>query len=310
MTTKRTRKTVVLCALQTAFGIAVVPTGADNAMIVSDVSSTPVAATYAQRNNVKPYLGNDQQLVSEKHAELSFSVEIAGSGAAGTLPAWDPLLQACSFAATTDDNTSVAYAPISDDPKPATIYYFLDGLLHKIANAYGTVALDLTSNAIPKFKFKFTGDYSPVVDQALPTTDFSKFKDPLVVNNDNTPAISLGGYAATLNALQIDMANTVTYRSLPGAAGALITDRKPTGSVAFELARVADKDYWSAIAVAQNLALSLTHGKTAGNIVTIAAPAVQLTSPSYTDNNGIASMSATLTLNPVDGNDELTITLT
>ncbi|RQR37851.1 hypothetical protein [Burkholderia sp. Bp9142] len=308
--TKRTRKTVVLAALQVALGVPVIPTGADNAMVVSDVSSTPVAATYAQRNNVKPYLGNDQQLVSEKHSELSFSVEIAGSGAAGTLPAWDPLLRACSFVATVTEDTSVAYAPISDEPLPVTIYYFLDGLLHKISNAFGTVSLDLTSNAIPKFKFKFTGDYSPVVDQLLPVTDFSKFKDPLVVNNDNTPAFSLGGYTAVLNALQLDVANTVTYRSLPGAAGALVTDRKPTGSVAFELARVADKDYWSAIAVAQNLPLSLTHGKVAGNIVTIAAPAVQLTSPSYTDNNGIASLSTTLTLNPVQGNDEITITLT
>jgi hypothetical protein len=308
--TKRTRKTVVLAVLQTAIGIPGVPTGADDAMLVSDVSSTPIAAQYAQRNNVKGYLGNDEQLVSEKHAELSFSVELAGSGTAGELPAWDPLLLACSFASTVVDGASVIYQPISDNALPVTLYYFLDGLLHKITNAFGTVALDLSSNAIPKFKFKFTGDYVPVADQALPTPDFSKFRDPLVVNNDNTPAFTLAGYAAVLNTLTLDIANTVIYRSLPGASGALITDRKPTGSVVFELARVSDKDYWSAMASAQNLALSCEHGKTAGNVVTITAPAVQLTSPSYTDNNGIASLSATLTLNTVQGNDEMSIALT
>ncbi|ACD15593.1 hypothetical protein [Paraburkholderia phytofirmans] len=308
--TKRTRKTVVLAVLQAAIGIPGVPTGADDAMLVSDVSSTPIAAQYAQRNNVKGYLGNDQQLVSEKHAELSFSVEIAGGGTAGEAPAWEPLLLACSFASTVVADTSVTYHPVSDDPLPATIYYYLDGLLHKLTNAFGTVSLDLTSNAVPKFKFKFTGDYVPVIDQALPTPDFSKFRDPLVVNNENTPAFTLAGYSAVLNAFTADLANTVTYRSLPGAAGALITDRKPTGNVVFELARVSDKDYWSSIAGAQNLPLSLQHGRTAGNIVTIAAPAVQLTSPSYTDNNGIASLSATLTFNTLLGNDEISIALT
>lgn len=308
--TKRTRKTVVLAVLQTAIGIPGVPTGAANAMVVSAVSSTPVAATYAQRDNVKPYLGNDQQLVSEKHSELSFSVEIAGSGTVGTKPAWDPLMVACAFASAVEEDASVTYTPISDAPLPVTLYYYLDGLLHKMPNAFGTVSLDLTSNAIPTFKFKFTGDYSSVVDQALPVPDFSKFITPLVVNDDNSAALSLGGSSVVPNSLTVDIANTVVYRSLPGASGAVITDRKPTGSVAFELASVADKDYWSAIASAQNLPLSFTHGSVAGNIVTVAMPAVQLTSPSYTDNNGIASLSATLTLNTVMGNDEISIVLT
>ena len=307
--TKKTRKSVVLAMLQASNGVPVVPTGA-NAMQVSNISSDPVNAQTADRDIIKPNFGASEKITYAVHQEIDFEVELVGSGVAGTAPKWAPLLRACGFAETITADTDVKYSLVSEDPEQLTLWYYLDGVVHKMINAIGTVTIDLTSNQIPKFKFHFMGDDDGVVDMAaFAGVDFSGFKLPRTVGYRDTPQWSLHGESPVLAVLTFDLGNTLNYKSLVGAQGAERTDRQTVGTTTFELGAVADKDWWSVVREDVTGPLSFTQGRVAGQIVQFDAPSVQLTELKNADDNGTARLSATLTLLPVLGNDELVITV-
>jgi hypothetical protein len=307
---KTVKKSLILAVLQVAVGTPGAPTVGDNAMLVRNISSKPLEAEWVALDYVRPFLGNSGQLGTTKHAELDFEIALAGSGAAGTAPAWDPLIQACAFAPTVVADTSVAYNPISEEPKRLTLYYYLDGLLHKITDAVGSVSIDLTAKSVPLLKFHFVGAYSPVTDTAFPAgSDFTAFQTPLAVNKANTPGWSMHGYSGCLQALTLDIANAVAWFARVNCEGAEISDRAPTGSVTMELNSVAAHDWYSTILGGVTDALSITHGVTPGNIVQIDCPKVQLTAPTYSDDSNVALIGATLNVNPNLGDDELIITV-
>ncbi len=82
-----------------------------------------------------------------------------------------------------------------------------------------------------------------------------------------------------------------------------------TGSISMEMTSVADKDWFAAIIANTKAPLSITHGTTAGNIVVIDAPKVQLTDPQLADSEGIVMLNANLSLEPDTGNDDILITV-
>jgi hypothetical protein len=309
-TFKSTRNTVLLAALQNAIGVPAVPAGAQDAMLITNPSATPIATDMVSRDLIRPYFGSSDQLPASSHAELSFDIEIAGSGTAGEAPAWGRLLVACNFTETVTEGVDVKYAPNSIVvPTPLTLYYYLDGLLHKITDARGSVSFDFTVNAIPKMSFKFMGVYSPVTDTPLPAdTDFTKFLQPKLASTAAT-TWSMHGYTGPLQDLSLDIANTLNWAELIGYQAAEITDRAPTGKITMQLGSVADKDWWTASQSAVLGALNITHGTVAGNIVQFDAPKVQISNLAYSDTNSKALLGGDLTVTPDAGNDELVITV-
>src|SRR5690606_8484724 len=105
-----------------------------------------------------------------------FDVELAGSGEPGLAPGWGVLMQACAMSETVNEDESVVYAPVSEGEKSITLYFNMDGILHRLLGARGTVKLAFTSGAIPKLSFSFVGLYSPPADVALPAVTLSAFK--------------------------------------------------------------------------------------------------------------------------------------
>lgn len=304
------RNAAVLAKIETTYGTDPMPSGAANAVLVTDLTMKPMEMQTVDRALIRPFLGNSEQLPTQIYNGCEFSVELAGSGAAGTAPAIGPLLRACGFAQTINAGVSTVYAPISSGFESITFYMNLDGVLHKGYGARGTVSLSLKNNERPMAKFVFTGLFAPIVDATIPTVDLAAWKKPLPCNRTNTPTFTLHGYAALLDDLQIDVANEVVYRGLIGGAEFVrLTDRKPKGTVLMEAVKVADKDWWTSIQNATTGALAMVHGLNAGNIVQIDAPNVQIHSPSYSDQTGIVMLNGQLTLSPgASGNDELVLT--
>lgn len=306
---KLMRNAVLLFKLQAAPGVDAAPTGVLNAVMAMNISAQPVSAEFAKRNNIKPYFGNMGSVPVAVHSEISFDVELAGSGAAGTAPKFGPLLRACAFAEIITAATSVVYAPITAMQEFATLYYNLDGVLFKMTDAKGSVALEIKAKGIPVLKFKFTGLYSTPVDASLPVSvDYSGFKDPVAVNAANTPVATLHGVAGKVESISIDMANQLVYRNVIGGESVNITDRQPTGSYAMELETVATKDWYTTIRNGVLGTLAVTHGTVPGNIVEISAPKVQLLDPSFSESDGLAVISPKLDLQPNLGNDEVLLT--
>jgi hypothetical protein len=306
---KFTRNALLLAKIQPVAGTDSVPTAAVNAMLASNVQINAIEAQFAERDNIKPYFGNNGKVLISADSTISFDVEIQSAGAAGTAPKFGPLLRACAFAETINAAVSAVYAPVTNSQEFVTLYFYLDGLLFKMTDAKGTVSLDLSAGVIPKMKYSFTGFFSQPTDAAIPAgADYSGFKDPLGVNKINTPTFSLHGVAFKAESLTLDVANNVVYRNLIGSEAILISDRKPTGQCSIETESVATKDWYTAVRNGTLGVLQVVHGITAGYIVQVDAPKVQATSPNFGDSSGISMTNLTLELQPNAGNDELVLT--
>lgn len=313
MTQLISRKTVILGKIENTatYGTDSVPTGAANAMTVRNLSLSPLVVNRVSRDIVRPFLGNSEQLTASESVQLSFEVEVAGAGAAGTVPKWGPLMRACGMSETISAGVSVVYQPVSSAFDSVSLYYNLDGRRHRLLGARGTVALRWAIDEIPVFAFQFTGLYAAPTDSAESGVSYTGWQVPSVVTNTNTTALAIHGYTgALMSELTIDLANEVQFRPVVGASNAvLITNRAPAGSITLDSDLVASWDPWTKIRAGTLAALSITQGTAAGNRVKVDAPRVQLGNPTMGDRLGIATEQFPLTLMPNTGNDELVITV-
>ena len=305
------RKRTILVKLETSYGADPTPTGAANAILVKNLTVTPQEVNLVSRDTVRPFFGNFQNIAASICAKVDFEVEVAGSGTAGTAPGYGVLLRGCGLSETVSAGVSVTYQPVSSAFDSVTVYFNVDGVLHKMLGARGTVSMSMTVFGIPTYKFSFTGIYSAVTDTAAPTVTLTAFQSPLAVNNTNTAGLTLHGYTgAIMSDLMLDIGNTVVYRSLVGGSQPVVlTDRKAVGSATIEATTVAAKDWWTASQNATLSTLAITHGTVAGNKVGFTAPAMQVVKPAYSEKDGIQMLQVGLVLVPSASNDELVITV-
>ena len=94
-----TRKRLILAETETQYGTDPSP-GAADAVLVRDLSITPLQSDVVSRDLIRPYLGASEQLLANTRVECTFSVEMAGSGTAGTAPRYGSVLKACGMAET------------------------------------------------------------------------------------------------------------------------------------------------------------------------------------------------------------------
>jgi hypothetical protein len=308
------RRKVALFKLETTYGVDAAPVGATDALLCVDVLlPEPLVQTYKDRKLVRSYLGAFQQITGGDFGKIEVLVEAAGFGAAGPAsptPALDALLQCIAFGRTINAGVSVAYAPISANIQSGSFYYYEDGVLHKFYGCRGDLDLSMIVNDIPILKFTLWGVYQPVTDVALPAYSVAAYQTPLLVNADNTSAVSVQGYAASLAKFDFKLGNKVEMRELVGGSRqVLITDRLSSGSVEMEAVKVGTKDFYAAIAAGTLGAFSVTHGLLAGNKWTFAAPNLQLVNPTKTMVQGIVHTVAALRFVPNAGNDEHSLTI-
>jgi hypothetical protein len=305
------RKAVLHAKIEAVYGTDPGAFAAANAILVRNLNLTPLEVDYAPRDLQRPYFGNSENLPTRMRAMVEFEVEMAGAGAAGTAPKYGPLLRACGMAETINAGVSVVYAPVSAAFESNTLYFNMDGLLHKLLGARGTVTCRVQANQIPVYAFRMTGLYVEPTDTAAIATDYTGFTKPVPALTANTTPFTLQGYSPVADSLSIDLGNNVVHRSLIGGESILITDRKVSGEVVMESMKNADKNFWTAVAAATTAALQCQHGTVAGNIVVLDAPKTQVTAPRYSDSDGISMTTYGLVMVPngASGNDEFTITV-
>ena len=303
---KLLRKMAVLALIEAVVGTAVAPAAA-NAMLVSDVTLTPIEGDVVERNNVKPYFGNSGSTLVTEYQKISFSVELAGVAAAGTMPGYAELFRACAMSVTSAVGVKTSFAPVTDGIESITIVGVVDGIIHKMAGARGTVKSMTDAKGIPKWAFEFTGSFIPAVDGAMPAVNYTAFCDPLGVNKANT-TLSLAGVSVAASAFSWDIGNTVVKRDLMNVDSIEITDRKSTGSVTFENNAIAAKDWISMARASAVVPLVLKHGQGVTNTVSIKAQRAQIGKPTYSDSDGVQMITIPLAFIPSSaGNDEWSI---
>jgi hypothetical protein len=312
-----TRNRFLLAKLEGSgtYGTSSAPAGSD-ALLCSDLEIEPLKLDKEERKILRGFHGNFAEIVIKKMVTVKFKVEVAGSGTRGTAPRWGRIHQVCGFSEAVVANTSVTYSPValssaSGAVSSATLDFRNDGLKHLVTGARGTVSQEMKVDAIPQFSYELTALYNAPSDTSLPTIVFANQADPRPICADDTPTVSVFGYAAQLSAFNLDIGNEIDYRQLAGGTkGVRIPERKPKGSFTIEAPSIAGKDYFSP-AIAQALgAIQVVHGTTAGNIVTTNVGFAALDEPSYEDMDGIQMLQAGFRPLPSVGNDEITYTLT
>ena len=305
------RKRLILAKTETTYGVDSVPTGAANAVLVRNLEITPLQAETVSRDLIRPYLGNSDQLLAQTRVEVTFEVELAGSGTAATAPAYGPVLKACGLAETFGPS-SVSYTLVSSNFSSVTLYFHNDGIRHVVTGCRGTFTINAQVNQIPVISFTMTGVYNAPSDVALPTPTYANQAAPLIFKNGNTSNFSAFSYAGCLQSLEFNVANNIVYRELVGCTKeVLITDRQPSGNVVIEAPSIAAKDFFAIANGSTTGTITFQHGTTAGNIVTFTAYNSDIGSPSYSDQDGIQMLNLPYVAIPSSaGNDELSLAFT
>lgn len=310
-----TRKKFLIAKIESTYGTDPSPVGGSDAIQVTNVEVTPIESDNAQASAFQGFIGNSTRgtLVANKRVAVTFDVELAGSGAAGTAPAFGPLLKSCGLSETIVASTSVTYAGVSSSFDSATIYCFYDGTRHKITGARGSVTFNFTAGSFPTASFTMVGIYNDPDDTALSGTfTVANQAAALEVNDTNVTTATFHGVTdVRLESLDLGLNNNVVYKETASSKEVLIVDRAPGGTAVIEAPAVGTTDYFAKATAVATGNSSFVVGASAGNIMTLTMAQTDITGVSYGDTNGVVSLSMPyLALPTTAGNNELSLAFT
>lgn len=310
-----TRTRFVLAALEATYGVDAAPSAGTNAILCkSSLSITPMESTQVKRDLIVPYLGDLGAVLADTYVKIDFEVELAGSGAAGTAPGMDPLLQACGMSATITPNGNVTYEPVSSNFSSSTLYFYGQtdqgtAVLHKITGARGDFELDLQVGQIPTVKFTMMGLYNAPTEIAAPTgVGFGKFIKPVISSATTTTPVSIFGLPnVALSKLQLKCGNKTDFMNLIGDQYILLSDRQTSGQFDFGAVTPDIHDFFASAINGVVTPASISHGTVAGNTVTVNMPKLQGLNPAYSDSKGVQMFQIPFIAQPNVGNDEFNL---
>lgn len=310
------RNTVIQLKPEVTYGIDPGSWTAADALLISDAKFR-IDRDVVPRNLIRGYLGGSEHLVGTRRAEINFTVELAGSGTAGTVPQWGKLLRMCGMAEVVTPGARVEYTPVSAAFESGAARYFIDGVVYFSRGVRGSVKLKLNANDRPVLECSMMGFDTNAIEAVVNASAYPNWKRPFVVSDANSGDIRIGGTYLAGNitggqvlksrGIEIDLGNKVSHAKLLGGEAIDIVDRDTSGKMSVELS-AADEVTWRTDINANTLAsVGFSHGVGAGNLIRVFGPSVQRIDPQAEDYEGGLLTSTELRFLPVNGNDELRI---
>lgn len=300
------RRRELLAKIESSYGTDAAPTGAANAIFLSN-ATVQVDADQVERELVRGTIGRVGSLTYRPRAVVRGAVELAGSGTAGTAPKWGPLVRALGCSETIVAGNRVEYRPVSSNHDSLTIYFFADGIRHRILGARGTGRMVLRSGEVPRLEVELTGRYEAPTDVANPAGIYTGWSVPRIPSRDDTPTATLHGVTLTTPGIEVDINNEVVARDLINAKDVLITGREPRGEMTVGAVAISTVNWHERMVNATTGALSFVHGTVAGNIIELTAPAVQIANVAEANNGGILYYRLSLAFRENAGDDEFVL---
>lgn len=308
--TIRWRSKIILIKPETTYGVDAVPTSA-NGMLMTKVAFQPMNGDDISRDLEVPFLGGQPSVPSGLYGRLQGMIELVPSGTAGTAPAWGPVARALGLAETIVAATSVTYNPISDNMESATIYFWIGGTRHKLLGCRGTGILRWTAQGLPMLEVTIDGLFQPPGEAARVLPDLSGFQAPPVLSKTTVPVFTINAVAMVMRSLSLDLGNQVERRLLIPTEQIVIPDRTERIAVQVEAVPLTTFNPYALAQEQTEVAVALTQGSVAGNILALAVPGAQVQRLSGFENQqNILEWPLSLTPIPQSGNDQFTITLT
>lgn len=312
---KHTKIRGLVAATESTYNTAANFNGSDAIVVDDDIEITPLEGETLQRKNIQPYPGMRRQFTVNQAVKISFSVELATSGAAGTPPRWGRLLKACGWSSTVIANTSVAYnlLNINQAIESVTLVFEQDGTRHVATGCQGTLKLSGKLNDFAKITFEFMGNYANPIDTSMLSPSWANQAAPLPVAYGNTTELMINSWSgACLSEFEIDLKNELTKRNLANCSEQIkITDRNAEGKLMIEAPALADQDFFSHAKNSAVIPISFKHADASGGKVAITIPNFNVRPVKYTDLNGVVMLDVSGGLLPSSaGKDELSLLLT
>lgn len=301
------KRAVLLAKVETTYGTDSSPTAIQNSLHAIDVqikeTTTPVERPVQQAS-----FSNLASLLGVRFAEVTFKLELKGSGTAGTAPRLGHLLRACGVGETILSSTSVTYAPLSTSISSVTLYLYKDGRLHIITGCYGTFSLTCEAGKQAMFEFTFSGIYAAPSTASIPTTvGMYESSTPPVCKNQTFQYNSKT--TLVTQTVTLDIANEVSQRPSLAAsdaiAGFVITGRKPMVTINPE-AQFETSYAFRTDVLATQRQVSLT----IGSICTLTVPKFNITDIAYSSRDGVEIETLTGQAAQNTGDDEFTLVFT
>lgn len=285
---------MLLGMIEATYGTDPVPSPATNWLGVENIQVNPVEMDTDDQATVSDKFGQDEKIVGAIRSTISFDVPLRGSGTAGTAPNLDVVLRAAGMAKVTTAGASVVYSPVDSGDESATFYWYMDRVLQKMTGVRGSWSIKFDAKKKALLSFKGIGLRSAMSDSAggIPAATLPTLPRPVAVNKANT-TLAFGAYAAFMSTLTVDSGSDVQYRNLTNREDVTIVDRNSTLSASIELPPVATKNLLGTnglISDALTDSLTVVHGTTAGNIVTLTIPKAQFFSPKLSNEQGQAML--------------------
>lgn len=302
-----------------AYGVDPVPTGALNAMLLTNVQFQPMEGQEVSRNLERPYQGAQEQIPVGLYCVMTGDFELVGSGTAGVAPAWSPLMRMCGVAEIITVGTSVEYVPISDAQESAAVYFQIgtgaNANRYVILGARATGVITINAAGIPMCRVTITGLFTIPGVAARPTVDLTKWMKPQAASKATTPVYTIDSIPFVGRDFSLNLGCDVQARMLFNQERILIVDRAE--SIAMTVEAVPMTTYnpvaraGSITAEAPSVPIEVTHGTIAGRIVNIKANScTQNRFGGSQENQKIEEWPLTFVPLPVAGNDQWKITLT
>lgn len=314
------RNTVILLKPEATYNVDPVPTGAADALVVgADLSINPLKATQEDRDIIRAYLGASELLMGSRYVEMSFELELAGSGTVATAPPWGKSLLACAMAETVTPTFRVDYTPVSSAFGSCAIYWYDDGVVHKALGVRGKPVFKLNINKRPVMALTFIGLYQAPTAAGLPSTTLTAWKQPQLICEANTLDLTFGGTHATGTAplisggtsypsqgIEIDMGLAVDFTPMLGGETVDVTDRKVTAKCTLDLTAAQEVAMYAAAEAGTLQTVGLSHGTVANQKILTWLPAAQITNVQKVNSNGKRLIQLDLRGMPsAAGNDEV-----
>jgi hypothetical protein len=300
-------KVLLLAKVETVYGTDAAPVPGTDA-ILTEQPEVEIVSRGIERANTRSFLGAFPRITVGEAVKIKFATEIKGSGTATTPPEIGKLFRGCGYTQTIGASY-VDYDPNSNllTAESLTIWYYFDGMAHKVTGCRGTFTVDLKAGEYGKINWEFTGIYQKAADLALTTgTYVTATVPPKFVS----ASFAIDSYAAIIEAIKINAGNEIAKRvSANAATGILeyfINKRNITGDIDPELVTITTKDFWSTFDTSSQVAFTATLGSSAGNRLVISGSNVQLTDLKYGDRDGLMTYQFPLSFVPgSSGNDEI-----
>jgi hypothetical protein len=302
----KTRIFGIAAKIETTSGTDAVPTAAANSIRVVGVPTLAIGYLESGERNdvVTGQLGRpDRTAPAGRFASIDITVEIKGSGTAGTPPEYGVLMRMSGHSETISAGVSVTYTTIDDGMETGTLYCWSAGKLYKLV---GCVATMKASAAAAKRGFKtfsVKGKLaSDPIQQALPAQTFLSVLPPLF----HSSTANIGSWLSTaasdplvLESVEIDEQIQIVERPSAGATDGLISylisDRAVKQTMVIEVPAIASFDA-DAVAKASGATAPTSGwqiGTVAGNKMQVQTGRWSIVSPSQGDNNGLVTQTLT-----------------